>query len=166
MTNDKSIRSLLGSILCAVLFFIFSKGCISDYVKGSNKNDIAHYEKMIRDSSVAMGVLASVYDETTIKIAGAPIKSYDFKFTYTVDGVKHTGNKTYTQLPETPLITLYYLKDDPSVYSLDPRAALITEKEKETSLKPLCWGIFFGIISLAAAYSVIQWFKKDPVTEQ
>lgn len=137
------ISAVIGIIVCIFL----SKGCISDYMEGGDKAAIARYEAMLADDSKTTALLHDEYKELTVKIMKVPVKTYDFKYDYMVNGRSYSGRHIFSKLPETQNLEVYYLKSDPSVSCVNPAGKLTSEKEKNTSKSPLYWGIGWGIVA-------------------
>jgi hypothetical protein len=157
------ISAIIGILIC----FGLSRGCISDHIKGADKNAIANYEKMISDNSVTTATLFPEYKEVTMKILGAPVKTYEFKYHYNVNGVRREGKHTFHHLPTSDEVRVHYLKSDPEISVVDPHDKLNTEKNKSTSNEKLYWGIGWGILGLATLYGFIKELreKKGEVAE-
>jgi hypothetical protein len=154
------MRNKISMIIVTVIFLAFSRGCISDYIKGGDKEAISNYEKMIADSSVTIGILDSVFTEQTIEIAHIPLKTYEFKYYFKVDDVSYSGKATFDSLPKQSIIKIHYLKNDPGISSTNPKKALYDEKEKETSSSNLIIGIIWGILGILGIFGIVAEFKK------
>jgi len=148
------------SVLAILLFFVLCKGCISDYIKGGDNKAIGNYEKMLFDNTTATAKLSSTYKETTVKIAGLPIKTYDFRYSFNVNGVDYSGGNTFKELPKNPYVKVYYLKEDPYFNCVDPKELLATEKAKNTSKTDLYWGIAWGVLGLLTLLGFISELKE------
>ena len=61
--------------------------------------------------------------------------------------------------PNTPVVEVYYLKDNPSVNEIDPASSLKYEKEKETSNTDLYFAIFWGVLALILAIGLLGEFR-------
>jgi hypothetical protein len=138
------IYAVIGILVC----FFLSKGCISDYMEGGDKTAIANYEAMLADNSKTTATLHDEYKELTVKIMKVPVKTYDFKYDYTVDGRSYTGRHIFSELPTTTDLEVYYLKSNPSYSVVNPKSKLDSEKEKNSSKGPLWWGIGWGILGI------------------
>jgi len=147
-------NKITGVIAILILFFL-SKGCISDYMKGGDKAAIAQYEKMLADDTKTTAQLRNEYKEVTIKIMKMPVKTYEFKYDYTVNEMPYSGEHTFSELPATKDLEVYYLKESPSVSCVNPQSKLSGEKEKNSSKGPLYWGIGWGILCALATIGFI-----------
>jgi hypothetical protein len=136
------ISAIIGILVC----FFLSKGCINDYMKGGDKDAILRYEAMLADNSKTTATLRDEYKEVTVKIMKVPVKTYEFKYDYTVDGRSYAGEHTFSNLPTTTNLEVYYLKANPSVSVVNPKSKLESEKEKNSAKGPLYWGIGWGIL--------------------
>jgi hypothetical protein len=156
------ISAVIALLVCAFL----SKGCISDYMKGGDKAAIARYEKMLADDSKVTATLHDEYKEITVKIMKVPVKTYDFKYDYMVDGRPYTGRHIFSQLPTTRNLQVYYLKDDPSVSIVNPAGSLSSEKEKNSSKSPLYWGIGWAILGLLILVGFMMELREKKAAAQ
>lgn len=132
--------------IIALLFFC-CQTCSSDYIKGGDNKAIADYQKMIKDNSSTTAFYDPIYKETTIKIAKIPVKSYEFKYHFTVEGTVYDGEITHTKLPTSSEFKVFYLKGNPAINTLDPQGALASETEKNSSKSDLYWAIGWGILA-------------------
>ena len=162
----KNLKDKIWGIVIVLICGFSCKQCTTEYIKGGDNKAISNYEKMIFDNSTAEAELYPEYKETTIKIAGIPMKSYDFRYHFEVDGRKYEGEHTFNvDLPKSNLLKVYYLKGDPDFNVQDPKAELKTEKEKNTSNSSLYWGIGWGVFGLMTLFSLISEFKKKEESE-
>ncbi|MFD2941427.1 hypothetical protein [Flavobacterium notoginsengisoli] len=160
------MRDKFGSIVVLLIAVFCCKNCAGEYIKGGDNKAISNYEKMIFDNSTVQAELYNEYKETTIKIAGIPMKTYKFRYHFDIDGNNYEGEHTFnTDLPKTNKLTVYYLKTDPNFNLVDPKGELKKEKGKNTSNSSLYWAIGWGIFSLMGLLSVIDQFKKKPEAE-
>ena len=152
-------------LLMAILASLACKTCAGDYIEGSNKEKVAEYEALIKENTKTTAVYDSVYTEHTVKIAKVPVKTYSIKYKYEVNGVKYEGEqRALMDPPNTPVVEVYYLKDNPSVNEIDPASSLKYEKEKETSNTDLYFAIFWGVLALLLAIGLwveFRDFKKE-----
>ena len=131
---------------------------------GKKKEKVAEYEALIKENTKTTAVYDSVYTEHTVKIAKVPIKTYSIKYKYEVNGVEYEGEQSTSKLPESPVVEVYYLKDNPSVHDINPASSLKYEKEKETSNTDLYFAIFWGVLALFLAVGLwieFKDFKKE-----
>ena len=152
-------------LLMAILASLACKTCARNYIKGSDEEKIAQYETMIKENTKTIAVYDSVYTEHTVKIAKVPVKTYSIKYKYEVNGVKYEGEqRALMDPPNTPVVEVYYLKDNPSVHDINPASSLKYEKEKETSNTDLYFAIFWGVLALLLAIGLwveFRDFKKE-----
>ena len=146
-------------LLMAILASLACKTCAGDYIEGSDEEKIAQYETMIKENTKTIAVYDSVYTEHTVKIAKVPVKTYSIKYKYEVNGVKYEGEQRLMDPPNTPVVGVYYLKDNPSVNEIDPASSLKYEKEKETSNTDLYFAIFWGVLALFLAIGLLVEFR-------
>ncbi len=80
-----------------------------------------------------------------------------------MEGKKYEGQHTFSgSLPESSVLSVYYLKDDPNFNCVNPQDSLKSEKEKNTSKSDLYWGIGWGVLALLMAIGL---FSKDKEKE-
>ena len=152
-------------LLITILASLACKTCAGDYIEGSDEEKIAQYETMIKENTKTIAVYDSVYTKHTVKIAKLPMTTYSIKYKYEVNGVKYGGEQRgLIDPPNTPVVEVYYLKDNPSVNKIDPASSLKYEKEKETSNTDLYFAIFWGVLALFLAIGLwgeFRDFKKE-----
>ena len=152
-------------LLITILASLACKTCAGDYIEGSDEEKIAQYETMIKENTKTIAVYDSVYTKHTVKVAKLPMTTYSIKYKYEVNGVKYGGEQRgLIDPPNTPVVEVYYLKDNPSVNKIDPASSLKYEKEKETSNTDLYFAIFWGVLALILAIGLwveFRDFKKE-----
>jgi hypothetical protein len=152
-------------LLITILASLACKTCAGDYIEGSDEEKIAQYETMIKENTKTIAVYDSVYTKHTVKVAKLPMTTYSIKYKYEVNGVKYGGEQRgLIDPPNTPVVEVYYLKDNPSVNKIDPASSLKYEKEKETSNTDLYFAIFWGVLALLLAIGLwveFRDFKKE-----
>jgi hypothetical protein len=149
------MKNKISAVIAILVLFFLSKGCISDYMKGGDKAAITQYEKMLADDSKTTALLHNEYREVTVKIMKMPVKTFEFKYDYKVDGMSFTGEHSFSELPTTKDLEVFYLKEAPSISCVDPQSKLSREKEKNSSKEPLYWGIGWGILCALAIIGFI-----------
>jgi hypothetical protein len=154
------MKNKISAVIAIIVCFALSKGCISDYMKGGDKDAIVKYETMLKDNSKTTASLQDQYKEVTIKIMKVPVKTYDFKYDYVVDGRNYTGRHIFSTLPTTQDLEIYYLKDNPSFSEVDPKGKLASEKEKNSAKGPLYWGIGWGILGILVLIGFISELRE------
>ena len=145
-------------LLMAILASLACKTCAGDYIEGSNREKVAEYEALIKENTKTTAVYDSVYTEHTVKIAKVPVKTYSIKYKYEGE------QRALMDPPNTPVVEVYYLKDNPSVHDINPASSLKYEKEKETSNTDLYFAIFWGVLALILAIGLwgeFRDFKKE-----
>ena len=148
-------------LLITILASLACKTCAGDYIEGSDEEKIAQYETMIKENTKTIAVYDSVYTKHTVKVAKLPMTTYSIKYKYEVNGVKYGGEQRgLIDPPNTPVVEVYYLKDNPSVNEIDPASSLKYEKEKETSNTDLYFAIFWGVLALLLAIGLWVEFMK------
>ena len=152
-------------LLMTILASLACKTCAGDYIEGSDEEKIAQYETMIKENTKTIAVYDSVYTKHTVKVAKLPMTTYSIKYKYEVNGVKYGGEqRALMDPPNTPVVEVYYLKDNPSINKIDPASSLKYEKEKETSNTDLYFAIFWGVLALFLAVGLwieFKDFKKE-----
>ena len=155
---SKFIDKILG-IIIVIICITLCKTCTSDYLKGGDNKAISNYEKMIFENSKITAQLYPNYKEITIKVMKIPMKTYQFRYHFDINGIKYEGQHSFlTELPKSNSLDVFYLKDDPNFNCVDPNEQLSNEKEKNSSNKNLYWGIGWGVFGL---FTLIGMFIKD-----
>ena len=153
------------ALLITILASLACKTCAGDYIEGSDEEKRAQYETMIKENTKTIAVYDSVYTKHTVKVAKLPVTTYSIKYKYEVNGVKYEGEQRgLMDPPNTPVVEVYYLKDNPSVHDINPASSLKYEKEKETSNTDLYFAIFWGVLALFLAVGLwieFKDFKKE-----
>lgn len=130
------------------LCLVFCQTCTNDYIKGGDNKVIGNYQKIISDNTFTTATFSPIYKVNTIKIVGLPIKTYDFEYSFEVDNQHYKGQKRFNELPKSSQTKVFYLKENPSFNTLNPQNDLKIEKDKNEAIGNLCWGIFWGFLSL------------------
>ena len=120
----------------------------SDSKAAELNEKIKVYEKFVASPIEVNAILDSVYTETTMKIMGAPVKLYETKYFFTVDGTPYQGVYRPTSPPSEMFIKIQYLPEDPSVNAVNAKNELtILQNSKES--KGL---LYFGLALLAIGF--------------
>lgn len=162
------LKTAIYSLVGIVLFSFLAKGCFKDYAKGGNKTIIANCEKILADNSYTIGELNPNYTEVTVKIMRIPTKTYQCTYSFNVEGSTYSGANTFTTLPTSDTLKVYYLKSNPKINYLDPATLLKEEKNKNTSNGDLYWAIWWCFMVLVMLFSLIGVFKnkKESATSE
>jgi hypothetical protein len=155
------MRNKIYAVIAILFCFAMSKGCIDDYMKGDDNSNIAKYETMLADNSKTTATLRDVFKEVTVKIMKVPVKSYEFTYDYTVDGVSYSGEHTLSELPKTTDLEVYYLKSDHSFSIVDPKSRLENEKENGWAKNPLYWAIGWGVLGIGVLLNFIFELREN-----
>ena len=155
----QKIKSILYRIAFVILFLVLAKSCISDYVKGPDEIQISQYEQMLSDDSFVFADLDEHYTKTTIGRSKTTFY-YTFNYTFELNGKKYSGKISINELPNSPILKLYYLKSDPSVVSYDPNKGIEDENKKGQSISDLLIGILWGVLSILFLISLLSEIKK------
>jgi hypothetical protein len=156
----KEIFEKLVQLGIIALLFVLCQTCTNDYIEGGDKKAITNYQKMIKDNSSTTGEFESEYKETTIKIAGLPVKMYHFKYHFNVDNETYNKDVTLTTLPTSSQTKVFYLKENPNISTLDPQKDLKEEKEKNTSKSSLYWAIGWGVLAVLMLIGFISHIRE------
>jgi hypothetical protein len=161
------VKSIIYAIIGTLLFGALAKGCFSDYKKGGNRTTIQNCEKILADNSFAIAEYDESYTEQTIKIMRIPTKTYMFTYKFDVDGKIYNGGNTFTSLPTSDTVRVFYLKNNPNINYIDPTSTLKSEKEKDSSNGDLYWGIGWSLMALIMLASLVSAFKrKDEIAAE
>lgn len=151
-----------------ILICVFaSKSCISDYTDSTDEKKVSQCEQMLADSTVTIAVADSVYTVRTLKMRSTSInKTYEYKYSYQVDGKKYTGN--YSGGTLLSIFEVYYLKSDPKIHYIDPQNIIEKELDKKGSIWDLLIGIVWGIIGIFSiitlVLTILSYIKKAKET--
>ncbi len=153
----KKIIGLLLPLILIVIGIQFTR----DYFGNNGAETKAKYEKLISEGQTATANLASQYKETTIKIAGLPIKLYEIEYSFSVNGQEYSGTKSLKEPPGKPQMEVTYLSSDPSENAINPNEELNSIREYERSSSTLYIGLGLLLVGLIIAYSRIKSFRKQ-----
>jgi len=106
----KEVFEKLVQLGMIALCLVFCQTCTNDYIKGGDNKVIGNYKKIISDNTFTTAIFSPIYKENTIKIAGLPIKTYDFEYSFEVDNQHYEGKKTFSKLPKSSQTKVFYLK--------------------------------------------------------
>jgi hypothetical protein len=95
---------------------------------------------------------------------GVKIKNYEFSYEFIVNGEMYKGMHTFSQIPSTNSLPVYYLSNHPAVNCVDPENQLAIEKKKNVSKEPLYWGIGWGVLCLLTVAGFIGELRKKKDT--
>jgi hypothetical protein len=144
----KEVFEKLVQLGMIALCLVFCQTCTNDYIKGGDNKVISNYQKIISDNTFTTATFSPIYKESTIKIAGIPIKTYEFDYFFEIDNQHYEGKKTFSKLPKGSTVKVFYLKENPNLNTLNPQSDLKDEKDKNDATGNLYWGIFWGILSV------------------
>jgi hypothetical protein len=162
----KKLKDKIVGIVVFLLCTTFCKQCTTTYIKGGDNKLISNYEKMIFDQSTIYAELYPEYKEHTITVMRVPMKSYEFRYHFELNGEKYEGSHTYqSSIPKTTLLKVYYLKDDPNFNCVNPEDLLKVEKEKNASNSNLYWGIGWGVLALVSLFGLLSKEKTKQADE-
>ncbi|OXA77054.1 hypothetical protein SAMN05444397_104323 [Flavobacterium aquidurense] len=144
----KEVFEKLVQLGMIALCLVFCQTCTNDYIKGGDNKVISNYQKIISENTFTTATFSPIYKENIIKIAGLPIKTYDFEYFFEVDNQHYEGKETFSKLPKGSQAKVFYLKENPNFNTLNPQSDLKAEIDKNNATGNLYWGIFWGILSL------------------
>jgi len=148
----EKFKTILYKVFLMVLFFVFAKSCVSDYVKGGDKEKIEQYRKMIADNSYVIADLSNEYTKTKISYA---VVLYKFDYSFELDGNLYTGKISLNELPSERRLRLFYLIENPNIVANDPFEDIKNEESKG-KINDLIFGILFGILGVILLLSLIN----------
>ncbi len=155
----KKIIGLLLPLILIVIGIQFTR----DYFGDNGAETKAKYEKLISEGQTATANLASQYKETTIKIAGLPIKLYEVEYSFSANGQEYSGTKSLKGPPSELQMEVTYLSSDPSVNAINPNEELNSIGEYESSSSTLYIGLGLLLVGLIIAYFRIKSFRKPKI---
>ena len=154
----QKIKSILYKIAFVILFLVAAKSCISDYVKGPDKIKISQYEQMLSDDSFVYADLDEHFTQTTIGRSKTTV-NYTFDYTFELNEKKYSGKISIRELPNSPVLKLYYLKSDPNIVSYNPKKSIENENKKGQSISDLLVGILWSILAVLFLISLLSEIK-------
>ncbi len=146
------IKGALVQIVLIMLCFVGAKSCGTNYFNGNDPEKIAQYEQMIKDNSFVDATIQDEYTETSI--GREAIKTYTFTYDYKINGSDYSIKKVTSSFPPQAQIKVFYLKENPSISTEDPKESIEEEKEK-SSFTSLIMALIFGIVGLLLLASLI-----------
>jgi len=156
------MKRIIGLLLPLVLIVIgvqFTR----DYFGDTRAESKEKYEKLISEGETTTAKLASQYKETTIKIAGLPIKLYEVEYTFSANDQTYSGTKSLSGPPSEPLMQVTFLSSDPSVNAINPSEELTKMEEHENSSSTLYIGLGLLVIGLLIGFYRIKSFRKPKI---
>ena len=156
----QKIKSILYKIAFVILFSVAAKSCISDYVKGPDEIQISQYEQMLSDDSFVYADLDEHFTTTTIGRSKSTVLYYTFDYTFELNEKKYSGKISIRELPNSPILKLYYLKSDPNIVSYNPKEGIENENKKGQSISDLLVGILWSILAILSLGSLLSEIKR------
>lgn len=154
-------------------FVIISAICLFNSVRGYpnrfNHELVAQREKMLKENTTVVGVLDNEYKEQVLQTKHGDVKlatvGYQFTFRYQVNGALYDGSIEMSSKPSSNLLKVYYLKEQPEIYSIYPQQ----EIQHEQANKDSWWGIIkivgSGLFLLGASTAFYSQYKADKEKE-
>ena len=152
----QKVKSILYRVLFLILFFVLAKSCASDYFNGADEVKVSQYEQMLSDDSFVYANLDEHYTQTRV---AKVIYTYTFDYTFDLDEKAYSGKITISEIPNVPVLKLFYLKSDPNIVSYNPQKSIESEKEKG-ALSDLLVGIIWVILAILTLLSLISEIRK------
>jgi hypothetical protein len=160
----KTIKAIIAFFFCLSLF-VGCCNCIRDYSKVPDEEKIKKFETLAKEGVKITATYATTYTETTIKIMKIPVKTYEMKYYFQVEGVSYSGTQKLNKLPKLPVVEAAYMPKNSSINSPDAKKEAEQVKETENSNFALWLGIILlgiGSLGIIGSYSIIQEeFNKD-----
>jgi hypothetical protein len=158
----KTLKDKIGGYLFLVISVVCCKNCTADYFKGSDKNALAQYEKMLADATIADARLDTAYTVQTLKIrGGTAATNYIFNYTFRVNGEAYKDKYSFSALPAAGIVKLYYLKEDPHIHQFNPQEAIRLEKQKGKPENTLYWGIGWGFAACMTLWGLVKEHRQQ-----
>ena len=156
----KKVIGLLLPLALIVIGIQFTR----DYFGDNGAELKQKYEQLIAEGATTRADLADQYKETTIKIAGLPIKLYEVEYTFDVLGDEFSGTKSLKSPPIQAQMEVTYLPSDPDVNAINPQQELANVKDYENSSSTLYIGLALLLVGLLIGYNRVRAFQQ-PKTE-
>ena len=158
------MKKIIGLLLPLVLIVIgiqFTR----DYFGDTRAESKERYENLISEGEKTTAKLASQYKETTIKIAGLPVKLYEVEYTFSANGKKYSGSKSLQGPPSEPLMQVTFLPSDPNINAINPSEELSKVEEHENSSSTLYIGLGLLVVGLLIGYYRVKSFRKPRIVQ-
>jgi len=139
------IASWIFPIFLLVIGFQFT----ADHFK--LKSQISNFESLVAEGTKMKTILNSEYREVTTKIAGIPIKSYEFDYSFNHNNKQYTGKESFPEVPKSLNTYVTFLPDNPSINHLNPSEELNKLKQSKSNFTYVIIGL---IMMLLGAYSL------------
>jgi len=140
--------SAIINIVIGCLIFLFGYTGFSNYFGGAEKK-VEQLETLLNQGETTMGMVDSMYSETTIK----SITIYSSKYFFKVDGEKYEGSFTFDSPDELlPIIQVHYLPTDPNTNGVNIENDLAEARKKVNSKFDLWIGIGAWLIAFFLIY--------------
>ena len=147
------------TFLLPVILLVIGVQFIRDYLGNTTKDEKNFLEQLISNGQETDGVLGEKYEEKTIKIAGAKIKTYIVNYTFKVDEKEYSGTKSLKNPPTEPIVKVKYLPSNPSVNAVNPEEE-IAEIEESQGTSTLLIGLALILAALGLGYYRYSVYKK------
>jgi hypothetical protein len=147
------------NFLLPVVLLVIGVQFIRDYLGDTTKDEKTYLEQLISNGQETDGILDKNYEEKTIKIAGAKIKTYKVSYTFKVDEKEYSGIKSLKNPPTEPIIKVKYLPSNPSVNAVNPEEE-IAEIEESQGTSTLLFGLALILAAIGLGYYRFSVYKK------
>ena len=134
------------SFLLPAILIVIGVQFTRDYFSDTNKEKKATLQQLLTNGKDAEAVLDSEYTEKTVTIARIPVKTYEVKYSFTVDGKNYTGLQVSKTEPAEATVKVKYLPNDPSVNAAGAEQELTDLNEQQDSGR----GLYVGLAIIAA----------------
>lgn len=116
------LKDVVGGLVAVLFCGAMCVQCTNMHLERNDAEAISRYEKLLEENATAVATLGSEYKEVTLTVLKVPIKTFNFTYSFDVDGRSYTGEKTYQiELPKTDTLTVNYLREDPSINCSEPK---------------------------------------------
>lgn len=127
-----------GTIYCVVFYF----------GQETNAKKVAAYTNLVQRGKEITAEYDSEYTERTIKVMRVPVKTYEMKYSFTVNGKTYRGRRVLDKAPTSATLKVWYDPENPAIFSTSPEEDLKAEKESSKSTSMLWIAGVLGLMSL------------------
>ncbi len=158
------MKKVIG-LLLPLAMIIIGIQFIRDHFGDTSKELKQKYERLSNEGATTTAQLADQYKETTIKIAGIPIKLYEVEYTFFVLGDEFSGKKSLNDPPTQAQMEVTYLPSDPDINAIQPQEELSKMLEQSNSNTSLYIGLALLLVSLIIGIGRVKAFKQPKKPE-
>lgn len=158
------MKKVIG-LLLPLAMIIIGIQFIRDHFGDTGEELKQKYEQLSNEGATTTAQLADQYKETTIKIAGIPIKLYEVEYTFSVLGDEFSGKKSLSGPPTQAQMEVTYLPSDPDINAIQPQEELSQMLERSKSNTSLYIGLALLLVGLFIGIGRVKAFQQPKKPE-